>query len=194
MVHAILATFELEQGRDPTPSLAQATVALESALERNPKSAQAYWYLGETRATRARFKARSKRASVEDFESAAQAFQRAIDLEPENQDQQIAFGHFCRAWASWQQETGRDPGPSLKRGLALASAALVVRPEWPDARILRASLLLVQIEAATRPEERREASRQALEDFTRALAANSNLERVWRSQATRAQQLVAMSP
>ena len=183
-VHAIQAAFELTQARDPQPSLGEATAALDQALRRNPSDAQSHRYLGEARATRARFLAGRGQVSSGDFESAAEEFQKAIDLAPDEQDHRSAFGHFCRVWASWQAKAGRDPGPLLQRGLALANQILKARPEWPDARVLRASLLLAQAQAAVPSGEQREEEGRAAEDFGKALAANPNLEHEWRSQAT----------
>jgi eukaryotic-like serine/threonine-protein kinase len=191
MAHSILAAYELEQGRDPQPSLVQASSAIRNALEKNPEDAQSQFYLGETRGTRARFRALQRQGRSEDFEEAAQAFQKAIDLSPEKQEYQIAFGHFCRAWASFQGETGKDPDASLKRGIELANQVLGRRPTWPDARVLRASLLLLLAQRSTRAEERRDQGARAAEDFAKALAVNPVLEKVWRSQVAFAQQIAA---
>ncbi|AGP40472.1 serine/threonine-protein kinase [Sorangium cellulosum] len=187
-LHTIHAEFQLTQARDPQASLAEATAALQQALRRNPSDAQSHRYLGEARATRARFLAGRGQARAVDFESAAEEFQKAMDLTPDDQDHRRAFGHFCRVWAEWQATEGRDPGPSLRRGLTLADQVLKARPEWPDARILRASLLLAEAQAAIRAGEQREEEGRAAEDFGKALAANPNLEHAWRRRATLAEQ------
>jgi len=101
------------------------------------------------------------------------------------------LGQLYRAWAAVQQEAGQDPGPSLTRGLALANQLLATRPTWPDARVLRGSLVLLQAQRSARVEDRREQGARAAADFTRALAVNPALDKVWRSQAARAQQLAA---
>jgi len=191
MAHSLLATYDLEHERDPQPSLAQASSAIRNALEKNPKDARSQFYLGETRGTLARFRAQQGHGSAEDFEQSAQAFQQAIDLEPENQDYQIAFGHFCRAWAMFQRDTGIDAGPSLKRGIDLANHVLAIRPAWSDARTLRASLLLLQAQLSASAAERHERSAKAAEDFTQALAINPALDKAWSSQAALAQRLAS---
>ena len=180
-IHALQAAFDLTHSRDPTPSLVEATAAFDQALRRNPKDTQSHRYLGEARATRARYLAIRKQAKAEDFEGAAEELQKAVDLAPKNHAYRVGFAHFCREWALWQAATGRDPRASLERGLALVNEVLAARPEWPDALVARASLLLAQAEAPRlAPEEPRELSRRAAEDFTRALAANPNLEHVWK--------------
>lgn len=190
-VHALLADFERESAHDPQPSLAEATAALAEALHRNPSHTQSHRYLGETRATRARYLDSRRQARSGDFESAAEEFQKAIDLDPDDQDARLAFGHFCRVWAAWQAASGRDPLPQSRRGLALVNQVLEARPDWAEARVLRASLLLAQAQATREQEEQRALGGRAAEDFKSALATNPNLEHAWRSQATRAEQLSA---
>jgi serine/threonine-protein kinase len=191
IVYVLLADFERESARDPQPSLALATAAFAEALHRNASDAPSHRYLGEARATRARYLDGRKQARAEDFESAAEELQKAIDLDPDNQDAQIDLGHFCRVWASWQATSGRDPLPPLQRGLALVNKVLETRPAWADARVLRGSLLLAEAQAAREPEARRGLGGRAAEDFKTGLAANPNLEPVWRSPATLAERLAS---
>jgi serine/threonine-protein kinase len=191
MAHAIVAAYDLDHGRDPEPSLTAASAALRHALEKNPNDALSQRYLGETRGLLARRQVRRGPSKADGFDEAAQAFQRAIDLAPENLDYQLAFGQFCRAWAALQQEMGRDSEPALQRGLALANQVLAKRPTWPDARILRASLLVVQAQRAADTAERRQRGRQAADDFAGALAVHPGLEKPWRRQIAQAQQLAA---
>jgi serine/threonine-protein kinase len=191
MAHAILAAYDLDHGRDPQSSLTEALSAIQHALENNPNHAPAQRYLGEIRGLFARLHARRGQARPADFEAAAQAFQQAIDLAPENQDYQIAFGQFFRAWAAVQQAAGTDPAPSLQRGLALVNQVLAARPTWPEARILRASLLVLQAQRTTDAAARREQAARAAEDFAKALAVNPGLEKAWKRQVALAQQLAA---
>jgi hypothetical protein len=128
--------------------------------------------------------------SLGELEYAAMAMELyGQDLAPENLDYKLAFGQFCRAWAALQQEMGRDPGASLPRGLALANQVLATRPAWPDAQILRATLLVLQAQRPAEVAERRERGTQAADDFARALAIHPALEKVWKRQVTQAQQL-----
>jgi eukaryotic-like serine/threonine-protein kinase len=149
MVYSILAAFELSQGRNPEPSLTQAFAALAAALERNPADGQSYLFLGQARATQARFRAKRGQGGDKDFDEAASAYQKAMDISPEDQDIKLAFGHFWRARAESDKAAGRDPTAALQRGLSLAEALLSVRPGWPDARALRASL--VGLSTSSRP-------------------------------------------
>jgi serine/threonine-protein kinase len=189
--HAILADYDLEQGRDPRPSLAQASSAIRSSLDKNPKDAQAQRYLGETRATWARLRARQGQGRAEDFALAAEAFQKAIDLEPENQDYQIACGHFYREWAAFQRTMGYGSGPALAHGLDLVNHVLAARPDWPDARILRASLLVLQAQSSEVFAERRAQAASAAQEFSTALARNPGVDKAWRTQAALAQRIAA---
>jgi serine/threonine-protein kinase len=195
MAHAVLAAYDLEHGRDPQPSLEQASKAIRTAQEETPNDVQSQLYLGETRGIAARFRARQGRGNAGDFAEAAQALQKAIDLEPDNQDARIALGHFCRAWAAFQRDTGDDTGSlaSLTRGLALANQVLTQRSAWPYALVLRASLLLAQAQSSPSAAERRTLAASAGQDFTRALALHPALRKVWGSQAALAQQIAAAS-
>ena len=192
MAHAILAAYDLDHGRDPEGSLTAASAALDAALAKDPKYAFTHQYLGETRGLRARIRARRGHGSSGDFDQVAQAFQRAIDLDPETLDYPLAFGQFCRAWAVVQQEIGQDPGPSLQRGVELANQVLAKRSASVDAQLLRASLLLSQAQRSVDVAQRRELAASAAKDFTKALAVNRALEKVWTRQAALAQQLAGL--
>ncbi|HEX7837692.1 MAG TPA: protein kinase [Kofleriaceae bacterium] len=191
MAHTILASYDLEHGRDPEPSLGRATAAIRTALEKNPGEVQAQLYLGETRGILARLRARQGKGTEVDFVEAVQAYQKAIELAPENQEVPVAFGQFCRAWAGFRRDTGGDPSPVVQRGLALASQVLARRPTWPDALVLRASLLLLEAQGLAGAADRRSRAARAEQDFTRALAGNPALDPAVRSQAQLAQQIAA---
>jgi serine/threonine-protein kinase len=181
MAYAVLAAYELDHGRDPQASLDEASRATASALDNAPGDVQSLRYRGETEGIRARFLARQGLHKA-DFAAAAQAFQKALDLEPDNPDTKLAFGHFCRTWAIALREGGEDPGPALVRGLALANDVLARHPAWPDALILRAGLALVQAQSSTGAANRRAQARRAVQDFTAALASHPALARLWEPQ------------
>ncbi|PTL75542.1 serine/threonine-protein kinase [Vitiosangium sp. GDMCC 1.1324] len=167
-VHARRAAFELEHGWTPQRSLEQAEAALRQAFERGPQEPLAWLVQGEVRGLRARWLARQRQARAEDFEEAARAFEKTLELEPRRLDYRIAFGHFCREWAAWRRETGLEPHSALKRGLALADEVLAARPLWADALLLRASL-------------REEAGETGFrEDLERALTLNPHLTGWWK--------------
>jgi eukaryotic-like serine/threonine-protein kinase len=194
MAYAILAAYELDHGRDPQASLAEASSAIDHALAKNPKNALAQRTLGETRGLRARLRARHGQPGADDFAEATRAFQRSIELAPETLDPQLGFGELCRAWAAVQHELGQDPGPALQRGLELANQVLATHPTWPDARILRASLLVLQAQRSPNGAQQREQAARAAEDFARALAVNPALEKAWKIQAATARRLAAAQP
>jgi len=191
MAHAIAAAYQLDHGRDPEPSLTAASSALQGALEKNPQHAFSHRYLGEVRGLFARLRARRGQAKGADFDEAAKAFQQAIDLAPETLDHQLAFGQFCQAWADVRKQLGQAPEPPQQRGLELVNRILAQRPAWPDARLLRASLLLSQAQRSADIVQQREHAARAAEDFTAALAANPALEKVWKDQAAQARRLAA---
>ena len=194
MAHSILASYDLEHGRDPQPSLAMALSAVRTALEKNPRDAQAQLYLGEARGGLARLHARRGDGKPAEFEEAAQLFQNAIDWAPENGEFRVALGHFCHAWAEFQRGTGRSTDASLNRGLELANQLLAIRPRWPDARLLRGRLLLLQAQSSATATERRVRAAAAAADFAQALAANPSLERPWGGQLVLARKLGSVPP
>lgn len=188
MVHALVASFELEAGRDPEPSLSRAFPALAEALARDPEDRQSHLYLGEAKGTLALSRAKKGRFLAADFDEAEREYRRAIELAPEDQSGRVAFGHFWRMRAAAERAAGQDPLPSSKRGLEIAGGLLAVRPDWAEARALRASLWLQEAEGGPAA-DRRTAAEKALTDFEAAFAASSNLEARFRGQAALARRL-----
>jgi len=171
-VRFLLAASDLERGRDPRPTAARAQEALAGAFQRNRDDASSWRYQGEVHAVLGRWLARRRSPEAEaKLQEAASGFERALELAPNNQDNRLAFGFFCVEWARARSEAGLDPAAPLERGLELANALLASRPSWPDARLLRASLLLARDPA------------HALADRDAALAANPRLANFWRSHA-----------
>ncbi|WP_233601952.1 protein kinase [Corallococcus sp. CA047B] len=139
-VHQTLAAFALRRGRDPRPDTARATEALTKALGLNAKLAQAWRWQGEVQAVDARWKALKGPASDADFKLAADSFQQALRLEPENLEQRLAFGAFLGEWATAREAHEQDAKEQLQRGLSLTEAVLTARPHWKDANTLREDL------------------------------------------------------
>ena len=185
----IQAVFELEQGQDPQQALAAATAAVDDALRRDRGNPQTLRTLGVVRATRARARAVRGGAVISDFEQAAEAFQQSLALAPGDPDTRLAFGQLYRAWGAWAVDAGHDAAPLLQRGLELCNQLLADRPDWPEARLLRAGLLLAQGKAESRREEQRALGSRALADLNRALEVNPRLSRRWGSQVAAAQRL-----
>ncbi|PTL80253.1 serine/threonine-protein kinase [Vitiosangium sp. GDMCC 1.1324] len=184
MVHAILATFELEHGRDPRPSSSRAEKALRQALAHNPAHAEAWYYLGEALGARALYTG----GRPQDSDEADHAYQKGLALAPERQEFRVGFGHFLRRWSTRLMQEKQDPGPLLQRGLEMARELLAVRPGWPDARLLRGSLLALQAALPSAdPGQKQEWRRQAREDLSSALAANAGFQREWGSSLQRLQ-------
>jgi serine/threonine-protein kinase len=177
--YMLQAAFELEQRREAGPSLAQASEALNTALARDPGHASAWQHLGETLALEAR------------WEEAERGFQMAISLAPVSHYHRLAFGRFCQQWAAWRTKQGQEATQPLKQGFEQAEAVLSTRPDWPEARVLRASLLLLRAEQPSQPEEQQLWLRQAQEELTQALEANPHLQREWGGLLSRVQQRAA---
>ncbi|MCY1073865.1 serine/threonine-protein kinase [Archangium lansingense] len=188
LAHYTRAAFELEHERDPRRSLERASEAVLQALNRTPSDSDNSLNLGRVRELQARWKAQRGQARDEDFEEAARAFRRALDLDPANQDSRLAFGHFHREWAFWKRKSGEDPAPVLAQGLTLAEDVLRARPRWPQARLLRASLLLEQAEDSAAGQQG--LLNQAREELTQALKDNPHLAREWEPRLPRMRQLL----
>ncbi len=179
--HMLLAAFEREQGRDASTNLAQASEALSTALARDPGHAEAWQHLGETRALEGR------------WEEAQRDFEKAISLAPVSHYHRLALGRFCEQWATWRMQQGQDASLALKQGFEQAEALLSTRPGWPEARVLRASLLFLRAEQPSKPAEQSRWLGLALEDLTLALKANPHLQREWGGLLSRVQQRAAAS-
>ena len=178
--HVLLAAFEREQGRDAGHNLAQAFEALGTALAREPGHAEALQHRGEALALEAR------------WEEAERDFQKAISLAPVSHYHRLAFGRFCQQWAAWLTKQGKDAEPPLRQGLEQAEAVLSTRPDWPEARALRASLLVLRTEQPPHPQAPQSPPlRQALEDLSLALEANPHLQHEWGGLLSRVQQRAA---
>jgi serine/threonine-protein kinase len=188
-VHSLLASTALDRRADPTVSLDAASAALGEALKRNPENAEAHLYLGETVGVRARWDAGRGSFRAGDFERAEEAYQKGVEGDPDHQDYAIAYAHFLRAWAAAARAAGEDGSAPIARGLAVIERLLAARPALPDAQLARGRLRLAEAEAASAPEERRTLAGHALEDLTRALAANPGFERRYRPETALAQRL-----
>ncbi|HEX3477851.1 MAG TPA: hypothetical protein VHT91_22670, partial [Kofleriaceae bacterium] len=185
----ILADYELEHGRDPQRSLRNADAALRPALDKNSNDAQVQTYAAEIRGLYARLAVRQGGGNAAEFQQVAHAFELAIALDPDNQAYSLVFGRFCRAWAMFERDAGRDPGPAVARGLELANQVLKGRPGSPDALVLRASLTLIRARYVRDPIDRGTQAEHARHDFDAAFTANHMLEKVWASEAALAQKL-----
>jgi serine/threonine-protein kinase len=137
----ILAQSELAQGRDPSPSLQRAEKELRQALGGNPRSEEAWRYLGETRELQLRWKARRRQARDDDFMDATRDFEQSLALAPDVLDTRLAFASLHRTWVLWKKDAGRAPAPQLERGLALVEEVLKSCPKHPEALRLRSALM-----------------------------------------------------
>ncbi|MCY1020971.1 serine/threonine-protein kinase [Pyxidicoccus sp. MSG2] len=185
-VHHLRAVLLLERGRDPGPAVARADEALREAFARNPEEAEAWLYRGRVHEVLARgLTSRGQRERArEAFDRAARAFEKALELMPERQDFQLAFGQYCRERARVAPTFGEAPGAWLERGEKVADALLAARPEWADALLLRAGLRRLREAGALSAEGPRAWREQAPEDLDAALARNPQLKHEWSRQLT----------
>jgi len=189
--HAVRIEQALVTGADPTPDLQAGEAALAKALALDAKDHDSLQYLGELRAAAAAWKARRGRAEREDFDHAAEAFQRALASAPGSQETLLAQAGLCRTRATWARVRREDPGPSLARGQAALEQVMKARPRWSEALALRGSLALEEAEGLP-PGGGGPKAGEALKDLDEALALNRNLARTWKPWMERAQHLERM--
>ena len=187
-VRALLAAHAVERGRDPEAQLRPAEAAFTRVLAANPNESDGHLGMGSVLSVRAQGRARRGQGRDADFAQAAASFDKAVALAADDQDVRLDAGHFFRLWATWQAGAGLDRRATLARGRALADELLAARPDWASARVLRASLLVLEA-AAVPPGEARPLATRAAEDFRAAFATNPHLEKPWRAQAEKAQGL-----
>lgn len=187
----LLAAFTLEAQCDPHPHLAEALEWLHQALSRDPNDPDARLYLAETQALQARWQARQGRGVDKDFEEAAQAYQKALEVSGRSLDPRLAFSHFYREWAVWRQQAGLDPQFPLESGRKLADEVLATRPSWAEAQALRASFQ--ELLFKSRPDAAPQLD-QALQELREALRANPNLQWMVEGSRTRPERGLRTNP
>ncbi|QAT87055.1 serine/threonine protein kinase [Corallococcus coralloides] len=169
----IQARHLLEQGRDPEPTIMRPSNEEEGLEWLSRDRVVHHRATGEFFRLMARYSARTNPPKAEEhFKGAEQNYDHALKIEPLNQEVRLEEGHLFREWAVVRKAAKQDPEPLLTRGLTLADALLAERPNWAEARLLRAALL------RTRDPD----SAQAREDRDAALKANANLAPGWRRQ------------
>jgi len=194
MVHAILGTFEVGEGHDASANLAQAETELGRALALKSTNAEAWFYLGETLGAKAMLPAKSGHNPAQGEAEALQMFEKALELAPTKLEFQIGFGRFLGRWAQHQQRLGQKSASSLERGLDLVDHVLMLRPDWTDARLLRAHLLELRATdestaaaGSNAAEEQKQWAERALTEFKQVLSANPALSKAWGSHLKRLQ-------
>ncbi|WP_152622321.1 serine/threonine-protein kinase [Archangium violaceum] len=176
-LHSTQAAFELEHGGNPDPSLARGLKELDTALGLNAHDGYVALQHGRLLMVRALTQARRGLAPDADFQRARDVLRAAIDTDPENQELRRALGHLDWEWASWKQGRSQEASQLLAEGLAVAEKLLLERPEWQEARVLRAFFVLAEKDSDS-PEQQRRALR-AWEELNQTLEKNSSLQRKW---------------
>ena len=193
MAYVTLAEYEQDHDRDSTKTLTAGAMVLERALVNGAKDAQVQNALGETRALVAHLHALQHRGRADDFVTAAQALQLAVELDPGNQSYQIAVARFCAKWAEFLRHSGSDPAPALAQGFDLVDKLLSLRPRWPEVLTVRAKLDLAAAQNTPDRVERHRHGTRAATDLALALEINPRLAAVWWRPLALAQQ-VASAP
>ena len=166
----IQATHEWESQLDPEASLMKSLDAAREALERNPELDDAWLQRGEALALQAHWRARKSQPLPRDFERAEQAFQRAMELTPDNPQFQLAASRFYLRWATGRLDSERQEFlPLLTRGLTLVEKVLMSRPSWAAARALREGFRMRLSPGQA----------EAQEELRRILARNPQLKQEW---------------
>ncbi|GMT96680.1 hypothetical protein KH5H1_07990 [Corallococcus caeni] len=168
-----LAHHLLEQGLDPEPALERAMTDFGGLEQFSMDRVLLHRAYGARLRLVARHSARTNPEKAEtQFSNAEKHYAEALEVEPSSREARLEAGHLFREWAAARKAAKQEPEPLLSRGLALADALLVERPNWPEARLLRAALLRTKDPA----------SAQARADRDAALKANANLAPGWRRQ------------
>ncbi|MBN8226684.1 hypothetical protein JYK02_04090 [Corallococcus macrosporus] len=172
-VDHLQARHLLEQGRDPEPTLTRQYEEGEWLRLLTRDRVVHHRASGEYFRLMARYSARTDPQKAEEqFKGAEQNYAEALKIEPSNQDVRLEEGHLFREWAAARKAAKQDPESLVSRGLARAEALLQERPNWAEARLLRAALLRMKDPA----------SAQARADRDAALKANANLAQDWKRQ------------
>ncbi|MFP2897253.1 hypothetical protein [Corallococcus sp. 4LFB] len=168
-----LAHHLLEQGLDPEPALKRAMTDFGGLDQFRMDRVLLHRAHGARFGLRARHSARTNPEKAEtEFSDAEKHYTEALKAEPSSQEARLEAGHLFREWAAARKAAKQDPEPLLSRGLALADALLVERPNWPEALLLRAALLRTKDPGSAQARANRDA----------ALKANANLAPGWRRQ------------
>lgn len=125
------------------------------------------------------------------LEQVAHAFERAIELAPDELAHRVALARFYRWWASWYRTTGRDIELSLERGLARLDEALAIWPGHAEAQALHADMLRLRAEQAEPGEQRDTWLQQARDELRAAITTNAHLAPRWEPELRRIEQLAA---
>ncbi|RKH90029.1 hypothetical protein D7Y21_08145 [Corallococcus sp. AB045] len=163
----------VEQGRDPEPMLLSPLHELDTMEGFHRDRVVHHRAHGALYGLLARYSARTNAEEAElGFSGAEKHYAEILNLEPTHQEARLELGQLLREWAVARKAAKKDPEPLLSRGLTLADALLKERPNWAEARLLRAAILRTKDPA----------SPQAREDRDAALKANANLAPGWRRQ------------
>jgi serine/threonine-protein kinase len=187
-VFAVRIESEVRTGTDPMPNLAAGEADLGSILAQDSRDRDALQYLGELRAAAAEWKALHHRADKADFEMAASAFTKALEIVPSSVESQLALAHLHLSRARWERTSGKGPMSSLAAGRQILQRVLASRPHLGEALVLKGAFSLEAAELQP-ARERATLGEEALQAFNEAFSLNQNLLRDWKSASNRAQEL-----
>ena len=188
-LEAVRVETILHEGGDPMPSLTRGAATFGMALALDPRDPDSLQYLGELRAAIAKWRALHGRGERKHFEAAREAFTKALEIAPDNQEILLGLSRLYRDRAEWERGVGQDAGPSLALGQATLGRVLKARPRWGEALALQGGLCLEEAEILA-PGARALKAREAGQAFTVAFTLNRNLLRDWKPRSDRAQRLL----
>ena len=171
------------------PSLTRGAATFVMALALDPRDPDSLQYLGELRAAIAKWRALHGRGERKHFEAAREAFTKALEIAPDNQEILLGLSRLYRDRAEWERGVGQDAGPSLALGQSTLGRVLKARPRWGEALALQGGLCLEEAEILA-PGARALKAREAGQAFTEAFTLNRNLLRDWKPRSDRAQRLL----
>ena len=190
-VCVVRVELALRRGGDAVPSIQRGETMLAKALALDPQAPDALQYFAELRAAAARWKAARHRAQREDFTRADECFRRALEVQGDSQELQLAQARLCLGQAQWERAARLDPGASLERGRSILSRILKSQPGCADAMAIQGGLLMEEAESLPGPGASTK-SEKAQQAFSTAFRLNRNLLAEWKPIAERGRHLTEL--
>ena len=177
-----------QDGAEPAPQQVRGEAFLAKALALDPRDRDTLQVLGELRLAAAKGKLAARRATKQDFEAAAEPFERALAIAPDAQETRLWLARLYRYRAEWERAQGQDPAAAIALGRSWLEPILKARPKWGEVIALRGALSLEEAESLPAG-KRAPKAREALKAFAEATALNRHLAAEGKPLVERAQKL-----
>ena len=178
---------------EPTTAHRRGEARLAKAIAQDPRNPNAWAYSGELRAAFAAWQVLHGRAQLRDFEVARQAFAKALEAAPDDQEILLHLTGLYLNQAEWERHDGRSAANSLAQGRASLKRILDLRPQWGEAMALQGALGLEEALTA-QPAARALKAAEAGNAFEQAFQINRNLLGIWRARADQARRWQGSMP